>query len=94
MSHEIIDLNDRVVTVRRLRAAAVLPKFFALATAGVGLLLLALDENIWTRTMLFAASTVLLVLLARAIERGAVWAVWSLAVLVGGLTVLTFVSGG
>jgi hypothetical protein len=85
----VIDLNDDVLTVRRLRAAAALPKILALALAVVGLFVFALDDSTWPRWAIVAASAVVLALLGRAIEHGAVWAVWLLAALVAVFTALT-----
>ena len=83
MSHGVFDCNDDVLIVRRLRAAAFLPKVLALAFAVIGLLLFTLDVGTWPQWTAFATSAALLSLFGRAIEHGAVWAVWLLALLVG-----------
>jgi hypothetical protein len=88
VSHGVIDCNDDVLAVRRLRGAAFLPKVLALAFAVVGLLLFVLDVRTRSRWTALAGSAVLLALLGRAIEHGAVWAVWLLALLVGALSAL------
>jgi hypothetical protein len=91
MQHGVIDLNDDVLSVRRLRATAVLPKVLALAFGIVGLLLFAIDAGTWLQWVLLLGSATLLALLARSIEQGAVWAVWLLTVLVLAFTALTIV---
>jgi hypothetical protein len=93
MSHAVIDCNDDVLAVRRLRAAAFLPKVLGLAFAVVSVLLFALDVMTWRQWAAFAGSAALLALLARAIEHGVVWAFWLLTLLVVASTALTVVAG-
>ncbi len=85
---QAIDCNDDVVAVRRLRAAAFLPKLAAFVSAVLGLFLFALGVGTWTGRTIFAVTALGSALLGRAIEHGAAWGVWALAVLVGASTVV------
>ena len=88
MSHEVVDLNDSVLKVRRLRAAAALPKVLAFILAVLAGFLGLLQLGSLPLWVSLGGSAALLALLGRGIEHGVVWAVWLLALLVSALTAL------
>jgi hypothetical protein len=89
---ETVDLNAEVISVRRLRAAAVLPKTLALCCVAIGLLVSALEKNSWKTCLALFCGAGLLLLLAYMIERRAAWAVWLLSAIVLGLTLCFMVA--
>ena len=93
MPHKVVDLNEEVLASRRLRAAATLPKFIALCCLIGAVIAVGLATTNWVLWSSLAFSAGVFFLFARAIERGAVWAVWLLAALVGALTLLLMLAG-
>jgi hypothetical protein len=93
MSHRVVDLTEEVLAVRRLRAAATLPRFVALCCLIGTVISVGLATSQWVLWSSLAFCAGLFFLLARAIERAAVWAVWLLAAVVGALTLLLMVAG-
>jgi len=84
----VVDLNADVLAIRRVRAAAALPKFFVLCCVVFAFFFYALEENGWKTALCLLCSAVLLILLARYIERGSRWAVWLLTAIVLAMTAL------
>ena len=93
MSHEVVDLTEEVLAVRRLRAAATLPKFVALCCLIGVVISVGLATTQWALWSGLAFSAGFFFLVARAVERGVVWAVWLLAAVIGALTLLLMVAG-
>ncbi len=92
MQPEIIDVTDEVVAVRRLRAAAALPNFAALCCCILAVFAMVLDFHNRTLWISLICSAPFLLLLARGIEHGSVWAVGLLTALVGVVTVMLLLS--
>jgi len=92
MSHEVVDLTEEVLAVRRLRAAATLPKFVALCCLIGVVISVGLATTQWALWSGLAFSAGFFFLVARAVERGVVWAVWLLAAVIGALTLLLMVA--
>jgi hypothetical protein len=84
----VVDLNADVLAIRRLRAAAALPRFCALCCVLFALLAYALARNGWSAAMWLLCSAAFFVLLAGCIERGARWAFWLLTTLVVVMTIV------
>jgi hypothetical protein len=93
MPQKVVDLNGEVIAIRRLRAAATLPRFIALCCLLGAVVAVGLAFTNWVLWSSLAFSAGVFFLLARSIEHGAVWAVWLLAALVGGLTLLLMLAG-
>jgi hypothetical protein len=92
MHWEIVNLNAEVLIVRRLRAAAALPKTLALCCVAVALLVNSLEKDSWKACLALLCGGAFLLLLSYLIERGAAWAVWLLSALVLGLTLFFIVA--
>jgi hypothetical protein len=92
VSTQFIDVTDEVITVRRLRAAAVLPTFCAFCCLLFSIIFAAFDFKNRTLWSSLICSVPVSVLLARAIEHGAAWAVWVVTAIVTGVTLLAIVS--
>ncbi len=93
MSRQCIDITDEVIAARRLRAAAVLPTFCAVCCLLLGIVFaIAFDfknRALWCSLIL---SVPFWVLLARAIQHGAAWAVWLVTAIVTTATLLLIAS--
>ena len=88
MKSRVVDLNDDVLAIRRLRAAAVLPRLLAMVCGVMAVVVLSLEERGWTISLVLACSAALLILLAHAIERGVSQAIWLLTAMVVVMTAL------